>query len=375
MLGGAYVALSDDPSGIYYNPSGLPFAEQDDVSLNVLLSQLDSEVVFEGAVLGNDFTETSSTRFSGLTGGLAKLGGVTLGYGVFTLDNKNINQNDSFENLSTDGLINFDRIHQETVSYDFFGAGLGIKLGKLGIGFSSFYYSRKIESMDFQLAQFAGETTQTITTKIKTDNTGLLNILGIMFRGRSMSVGMALKKGNNMKDETNFDVQTIGFNPEANEGLPVITSASQQSTIFDERNPTTAQVGFAFFPTKRFLVAFDVLYHFGVEEDANLIDLEDTFNFSLGSEVRIGSFRVAVGAFTNFSMFPEVKEGEINQPTKLDYIGYSGGLTYQAKSFDASVGYVSQTGRGEAQVAQNTPAIQDVTASSNLIFIASKINL
>ena len=34
-LGGAYTAISDDPSGAYYNPAGLAFAYDNQISLSV----------------------------------------------------------------------------------------------------------------------------------------------------------------------------------------------------------------------------------------------------------------------------------------------------------------------------------------------------
>ena len=95
LMGGAYTAISSDPAGLLYNPAVVAFCPQNQISLNTW-SSLRSKTVYEAAVSGRDFEETSVTRFGGLVSGLFQYRPFTFGYLIATPDNRKINQDDMF---------------------------------------------------------------------------------------------------------------------------------------------------------------------------------------------------------------------------------------------------------------------------------------
>lgn len=377
LLGGAYTALSEDPSGLYYNPSGLAFAEKPEISMNVLFSEFTTSLTYEEAINGFDFEERSKTNFSNISGGMFKKGSFTFAYSFMSLDNRNINQTDKFENISDepDGFASFNRIHQESNNYNLMGAGVSTKLGKyMSIGVSGFYYKRTIESMDYQLVRRNNENLAIFTTKIKTSNEGILPIFGATFRGQSLSLGVSFRKGINFSDHSEVSVENTAYDhSEAVNDIPPETIGLSATTkLFEEPNPETIAVGLAWFPSKMFLISGDVLLHRGKEMPNGLSDLKNTINASLGMELKLGFLRLACGVFTNNSLFPEVDGSNPNNITYVDYIGGSAGISITSKALELTLGAVFQEGEGEANIITGSSDIQDVRSDSSMLFISAK---
>jgi len=101
-MGGAYTAVADDASGLYYNPAGMAFAINNDISgsANAFYSK---NVSYKNAVGSNDFVESSTATLPSFFGGLQKLDhwvkGLVFGFGIYTLDSELQDQNDIFSNI------------------------------------------------------------------------------------------------------------------------------------------------------------------------------------------------------------------------------------------------------------------------------------
>lgn len=378
-LGGAYTSLADDPSGIYYNPAGISFAVGKELSLNVLFSKLRNETVFKEVVNGEDFKEKSETQFAGLTGGLIRFGRLSLSYVLTTLDNRNINQNDNFNDVSNEenGLNEFDRIHQESVSYNLIGGGAALKIGDCwSLGLSVFRYARRIEWMDFQSVHYNNDRINILATKVNTENIGLLPIAGLTWRGKTAAFGVSGRKGIALRDSTEFAVQTLAYQSDANDGAPKTSSASKTSDFYDERNPVSLQIGASWFPNNHFLVTGDIARHSGVPAEGEKVGLETTYNYALGVELGISLLAVQMGVFTNNSMFPNPEGGgeETGHAVHLDYVGRSLGLTFKRRDVDGTIGYVFQSGQGKSRIISGDSSLQDVYGNSELTFAAVRYN-
>lgn len=374
LLGGAYTALSDDPSGSYYNPAGLSFAKNNEITVNSWIQDA-SEVVFKGAVNGEDFHEESATRYASFVGGIFKHGIFTGGYSVVALDNRNINQNDTFSGISDQPgfTSDFKRVHQESNKYDLMGGSAAVRLGMLSIGSSAFYYIRTIEAMDYQLVQNVGGSGRVIESKYKVNNTGLVNVTGMTLRGSEMAVGLSYRSAFNQSNNSDFNYESVGYETDK---APTHTSITSTNThIYDEIIPATLQIGAAWFPSPLFLVSADVLHHDGVKTDGTSPERISTFNYSLGFESAFSFVKLAVGTFSNFTMFKRIVDGGTNQPAHIDYYGYTGGLTVATKSQEATFGFVQQEGKGEAQIVLNSTDVQKVEAGSKVYLVSWRLKL
>ena len=376
LLGGAYTALSDDPSGGYFNPAGLAFASNHEVSVNTW-NQDSMNIVFKEAVKGEDFHEESTTRYASFVGGLIKSGILTTGYSILSLDNRNINQNDSFDNVSTaPGLTDeFKRVHQESNEYSLMGGSAAINIGShLSLGLSSYYYTRTIEAMDFQLVKNVGGSGKAIDSKYRVDNQGVLAILGLMFRNSGWSFGLSYRAAVKNNNYTDYTYDSVSFAP--NEA-PVHNTAQTHETVrtYDEFVPTTVQLGVAYIPSKNFLLTADILRHGSVDTGGQSPNRIAIYNYSLGVEAGFWLVKFQAAIFTNNSQFEPLKAERINQPAHIDYRGHSYGLTFVRKNQDFMVGTVRQEGRGKAQIILNSPETQEVDSTSKVYLASWRLKL
>jgi hypothetical protein len=364
LMGGAYTALSSDPSGILYNPAGSVFSQESEISLNTW-SQFRSQAVYREAVRGRDFEENSNTRFGGFTGGLFQRKPFTLGYVITTLDKRDINQDDYFFDLSNaEGEVrNFTRIHQESNSYDLFGGSLAVAIGKSwGLGAVVFFYDRSIEAMDYQQVEYNGGQVLVQETKIKVGNQGFLGTLGLSYRGPELSLGLSVKAGHSVTNRGLVNLNSV-THPYDSAVPTVVSLSSNQHDEDEELIPTNSRLGLAWYPNSFFLLSLDVHYSSPLRSYNGTPDREETWNAALGLEIGWSAFKVLGGIFTNHSLFPDIDEEQNGQQlVHLDYLGTSGGLAFLNKSFDIYLGYVQQRGQGRSQIIADSDEIQDVDA-------------
>ncbi len=371
MLGGAYTALSNDPSGLFYNPAGIVQGAQNQVSLNTWSTNR-SEVVFKEAVKGQDFTETSNTLFGGFAGGIFHKKWITLGYVIATLDKRNINQDDYFYDISDEEgqARDFTRIHQESNSYDLFGSSMAFSLGKSwSIGGAAFYYDRSIEAMDYQQVVFNGGQVLVQESKVRVSNQGFHGSAGVQYHGENLSLGFSVRVG-----EPVLNKGTLNFNSVTHavaDTVPdVLSYSSDEYEIDTEVIPDIYRLGVAFHPAKGFLVTTDVSYSAPVEVDNGSPNRLATWNYALGLETGFANWRMMFGVFSNNSTFPEIQINGTNQTAHLDYVGKTFGTSILTKTFDLHLGFIRQDGKGNAQIVAGTSAIQKVEATTENILLS-----
>ena len=141
-LGGAFTAVSDDASGMLYNPAGIAFAISNDISGSAQ-AYYQRKILYKKTIGQDSFTEKSSANTAPFFGGLQKVDdiipGMAVAFGIFNLDSELKNQNDQIENESL-GLQRFHR----TANIRAGTAGGGLAVGKrvlpgLAIGLSLNY--------------------------------------------------------------------------------------------------------------------------------------------------------------------------------------------------------------------------------------------
>jgi len=361
MLGGAYTALSDDPSGLFYNPAGIVQGKQNQVSLNTW-SNFRSEVVFKEAIKGRDFVEKSNTYFGGFAGGVFHKKALTLGYVIATLDKRNINQDDYFQEISDeDGQArDFTRIHQESNSFDMFGLGMALALNKSwSLGVSGFYYSRNIEAMDYQQVLFNGGQVLVQESKIRVSNQGFHAMGGIQYHGDDLSVGVSVRAGQSVINRGSLSFNSVAH-PVPSTTPDVINYSTDSYDDDTEIIPLIYRAGAAWHPASGFLLSTEISYSTPVSVDNGTPDRQPTYNYALGLETGLPYWKLMLGLFTNYSNFPRVSSEGTNQAAHLDYVGKSIGTSIITKTFDLHIGYIRQDGEGDAQIVAGSTETQKV---------------
>lgn len=374
QMAGAYTALSEDTSGVFYNPAGMAFGKPRNLSISTN-GYSERRVTYIGTIGENDFHEKSSSLFPSFIGGGLEWQSFSIAWSLITLDSQSFNQNDRFENISStvNEARDFNITHQQTSQYQLAGAGFGFRLNKnLAFGTSLFAYRRTLESSSHQSVSFNGGSIVILDRKVDTDNLGWMGQAGIQWRSKHISLGLLLRNFQTIQDQTtvtsNIFTFTDGDNPSG-----TFLSRQEASGIFDELNPRILKLGIAWV-NRVWVTAFDIVYYGPAENKINdslSVKLLETINYSLGQELILGPIITRLGVFTNFSHFPDIDSTITDQPQHIDFIGSSLGFAYRRKDSEINLGMIYQQGKGKAQKIQGDSRIQNVEASALFLMVGS----
>jgi len=161
-MGGAYAAVADDSSGVYYNPAGLGFALSNDVSgsANAFYKK---KVTYKNILPGLNYQENSSGSVPSFFGGLQKLDkiakGLVFAFGVYSTDSDLVDQDDKINDASKG--LRFHRTAQARGGDFNIAGGLGYRLSNsVAVGLSITYGTFNSLTQDYQ---FSANLTSTAT--------------------------------------------------------------------------------------------------------------------------------------------------------------------------------------------------------------------
>lgn len=380
-LGGAYAGISDDASGMVYNPGGLGFALSNDISgsANAFYSKT---VTYKEAVYGEDYSERSSGTIAPFFGGLQKLDkisdGLVMAFGMYSRDSNLMEQNDEIPKYGFHRAIN----HKASTVY--VGAALAKRLSAtLSVGFGLNYLMIDELTQDFQ---YSGTTTRLLAQNSREllMARGVEPTFGIQAAlGSKLSVGAMVRMPYATTQKVDYYLDKIQFAPQA----------SARAVVWDGTNPTIisnpyeseeplgtlpweARVGLAWFASPRFMWSFDVNYVTEVT-DAEVIatdyNKDAVFNIATGVEYYVTpSLPARLGFFTNRDSRPALDESLKGQRDSVNYYGFPVFLGWVQSNSQISAGVVYQKGTGQAQKIYNSATVQDIEASmTTLAFSAS----
>ena len=375
FLGGAYTAIANDPSGLFFNPAGVAFSNKGEISLNTT-AFYKKETKFKAAVNGQDFEEFSNANFPISIGSLYSIGKLSLGYLILSRDFQDTIQSDYFENIATqeDFANTYSRFQQESTLYQLYGLGFAVNIGKkFSIGLSNFFYSRKRKLTIHQHASFVNQNIFNLDQSVYSESTGGQMVFGILCNWETFALGLSASTIEEVMDKTTLSQDSLQISSEAE------TAPTNEHTELDdlagEDNlfPNTYRLGLMFNPAKFFKFSSDLVYHAEekhLKNTSGVWDLNPVINVSIGIEFILGNMNLQAGAFTNYSAAKKIEPTPTPQPDKIDFTGYSVGIGYGLKNFGTSFGYVLQQGRGEAKKVAGVTNIQEVSSQSQTGYLS-----
>lgn len=356
-MGGAFGAVADDASGIYYNPAGLAFALSNDISgsANAFYSK---EATYKDTIGGDDFVEHSGGSVAPFFGGLQKLDrhvpGLVFAFGVYSVDSDLKDQDTSIEK-KTVGSTYIERYHRTSnarASTLYAGGGVGKRLlPNLAIGASMHYFAVDELVQEFQDAKQTIKVGQETAWQILSSNVrerlnvyGVQPVIGLQAAlPGNVTLGATVKKGfiasetlqfgseqrKQVLDNTGHDNLAAGQQATAvvTEGIVPTpgTTPNANKPIGDW--PLEARLSTAWFASPKFLLAFDATYHSATSKGEKLAangnkpkyNRDAITNFALGAEYYItGSLPLRFGLFTNNDSRPKVDKATPNRDPNGD---------------------------------------------------------
>ncbi len=338
-LGGAYTAVSDDPSGAYYNPAGLAFAYDNSISLSASnITRVNKNYV---NVLGpgQSYVRDSQNYIPNFFGIVKAYKKYKIAFSIVNTLNETFDRNDQvtrpifYPRVGSLRTYNIESNNQVQ-------SGLSVArpiTNKLSLGTSLYYTHDTANITNTFLVQQVDKSFSSSTLSDNRKTTGFLPIIGIMYMPtEKISLGLSFRHqfvtgGNRLTNAfstSSFaDSDSILFL----EGTHKASGGRVGNTPLingrlNSRIPETSEIraGVAFFPTKKLMAAFDIIHTTGYSRQQNqneLIlgggrantlvlnsnDVQElrryaTNNFAFGLEYFLNdNFAIRVGTFTNMA--------------------------------------------------------------------------
>ncbi|MCG6968572.1 MAG: hypothetical protein LJE85_02295 [Gammaproteobacteria bacterium] len=373
-MGGAYTAISDDPSGLYYNPAGLVYASGSGVSGSMNAYHI-TKTTYKNALGGEtDWTRQSSNFLPNFFGIFQNLGNAKIGFSYAILDSIRENQDQRFVNLTQtqnaidEYVINFN--NQEDV-YNFGVSYASEVSDKFSWGLTLYAHSRTRERILHEYIAFnatSGGDYEESTKYFSVDEQGIKPVFGLMWSPwNKVSLGLNINK-TFLTSYEKTSQSTLKLQGES-------TVARSVTTSNDTRNlPLNIRAGGAYFPSEKLLLSGDLSYYQSYENRNSVL------NIALGTEYYLNPVWALRGGFyTNHANTPKLtnqglEPGEL-QLEHVDMYGLSIAFARFTNNSSLSVGLNYSYGSGKAQLfpANNngTALLQDTEMSSLTFFISA----
>jgi len=393
-LSGAYVAVADDPSGLFYNPSGIVYSASTNVTANMnafRYGRTKYVAALKTATGKNvDWIRTTSALVPSFFGITQPLGPGTVGFSYAITDSVLENQGQTFYDIRQAGTaytINFN--NQDTTNN--VGPSYAIAIGdKLSIGLTMYGYFRNKERIFNQIYQLAGDGQVNDATPaveqppffianqyFSLDEYGVKPIFGISYTPlNKLSLGFTFTQTFLFKSDTSVQYSEAGnicndatqtFQERCPNSSPTSFLLSREASTERRIFPWQVNLGAAYFHSNKLLLTSSVW----VYEAINLTS-KPLINVAGGLEYYItGKIAVRMGAYTNMSNTPELVENAINVFNEhIDIVGATMSLTHFTRSSAISIGGAGTYGKGKAQITGSTN-IQDVEYLGLSIFLSA----
>lgn len=410
-LGGAYAGVSDDASGVHYNPAGLAFALTNDVSgsANAYYSK---KTVYKKAIGNSNFEERSEGLTPSFFGGMQKLDaiweGFSAGFAIYSTDNELKDQNDLLLNPTAD-IKSFHRTANVRASTLNAGVAVAKMLHpRFSIGLSAIFvnvdeltqsYQDSVISLGDRLKikdSAKGPALQVTAQNVRERfvSRSVQPTLGMQFSAfQSLSFGLAVRYPFTITESYNGDIDNTvylrfaDFSPVRNEDIVpdpndpdkykridyVVRTTPTETNTGGKLGTTRSDVslgglpmgvrgGVAWFASTRLLWTLDVDHSFAAEDGRRDYWRQAVTNVATGIEYFVlPTFPVRFGLFSNRDARPEVKAGEFNwQPEHIDYYGSTLFFGLAQENSHISGGVVYQLGKGQAQKIQGSTTLQNI---------------
>jgi len=378
-LAGAYTAISDDASGLFYNPAGIVFTEdlQLSASANAIHS---SSTTYKNVLNGGDWERKSSTLIANFFGLSKKLGKGYIGFSYAVPDFIAEDQDSAFTTvpgipLYIININNYDKVTKLGPSY-------AIQISEQwNFGITLYLHNRETELINNQFIRLPNDAFEWSNLYFESSETGVEPVVGFMWTpDDSVSFGLSVRQTIITSSKSRLQVSCVSDvnNPtlQPAQCIPVSGSPVDPTivTSTEKRDvPLNVRFGFAYFPTERLLFSTDLSYFEAVE--GTIFSAEEVLNIAIGTEYYFNAaWAIRGGIFTNNANTPEIVPGQINQSDHVDLTGFSLSISRFSKSSSITIGFTGSYGKGQAQVIAGSPLIQELDQSVKTLYLSTSYN-
>lgn len=379
-MGGAYTAISDDPSGLFHNPAGIVYGGNRNLSASVNAFSI-STITYKGVLGGRDWERKSSALLPNFFGITQPLGGGVIGFSYAVPDSVSEDQDSIFNNIGNpaigtdirDYLIN---VNNEDNTYKI-GPSYAIEINdQLAIGATLYLHVRDQELIANQWIRYNNDEMEWFNTYYQSSEMGFEPVLGIMWSPfEQYSLGLTIRQVSIFDSETSG--QSICVSDKTGQSvlqcIPPVGGVAADPTVgiseVERDLPTQVNLGLAYFYSNDLLLSADMAFYTSTDT------AESVMNLAFGAEYYTSeSWAYRGGIYTNNSNAADISSTGTDQPDQVDIIGLTFSASHFTRDSSITLGINYSMGSGDAQVLSGSTEIQDVDVSSLAFFISSSLS-
>ncbi len=388
-MGGTYIAVSDDATGLYYNPAGAAYIMGQSFSASVN-AYYNTEKKYNGVIGGNGWVRTSSSILPNYFGVVQPLGKVKVGISYAVPESIMEDQDQTFHDLSLSSsiapynppgtkissyIINYNN---ESNTYNY-GLSIATELtDKSSVGLTLYWYQSKTQWIMNQIIKTTSGGYEWTNNYYQIEEHGIRPILGFMWSPvDKVSVGLSLSniliQGSNTKVQSSYIRENIAVDniPSNNNAVSL---PDGPSTYGEKRkHPVQIGLGVAWFASPSLLLSGDINHYTGVNYTlVRDFDFKAVNNISLGAEYYLSrTWAMRGGLYTDFANTPKISSDKINQSEHIDLYGATLSLSRFTRNTSVTFGGGYTHGDGKAQIIGGSYNVQDVVSKGWMLFLSS----
>lgn len=351
-MGGAYTAISDDPSGLYYNPAGIVYGYAPNLSASVN-SFHTSQTTYKDVLGGHtDWNRQSADLIPNFFGVTQPLGDFTVGFSFAVTDNMREDMIQRYQNVNVfeEFSVHLDNTHVVNK----IGPSIAMAVNdNLAIGFTLYFHLLQSKVIFTQIGRVGtkshanGDIPDVEYQELVTRTTefGLNPVLGVMWSPlERLAFGATLRSTTIITSDTEsfmvfHGIENDSIKPPGYPDYNGIDFAYYESNL-RRSYPTELSFGAAWFADDRLLLSADVFHYLSTD------DTHAVTNLAVGAEYYLSPrWAVRGGAFTNY-------HNGYGPENEVDLYGVTFSLTRFTRNSSLTMGINSSFGSGKGAIVQ-----------------------